>query len=310
MVPERFESLSRVLAMQLAVFPEHQDYLERRFAEANPAAMEFAEELARMIETICGHRLRTVCEDYRWLTQVILEEELYFRRHDRYRLTSFGEALEGIYSNQGYMTRYLNGILASQLWWANHCEVLRFFRDRFIARAPARFSHLEVGPGHGLFLALAAASPNCRSAEGWDVSGASLAGTEGALQTMGFDSSRIVLRRIDIRDEPAGSFDSVAFSEVLEHLEDPQSALRSLYCLLNVGGRIFINAPVNSPAPDHLFLFRTPEEVVNMIAAAGFEVETTLFAPCTGATLDRARRLKLTISAAVIARKSPGNSHV
>jgi 2-polyprenyl-3-methyl-5-hydroxy-6-metoxy-1,4-benzoquinol methylase len=303
MVPDSFESLSRVLATQLDVFPEHRDYLERRFADADLATLKFSDELARMIETICGSHLRTVCEDYRWLSGVILDEELFFRRNGKYRLSSFAEALETIYANRPYMTRYVNGILASQLWWANHTDTMRYFRDVFIAGAPADFSHLEVGPGHGLFLSLAASSPKCRSVEGWDVSDASLAGTKETLEKMGFDSSRIVLRKVDIRDAPAAAFDSITFSEVLEHLEEPLSALQSLHRLLKPGGRIFVNAPVNSPAPDHIFLFRTPEEVVEMVTAAGFTVVETLFAPITGATLDRARRHNLTISAVVIATK-------
>ncbi len=290
--------------MQVEVFPEHRDYLQRRFAGADAATLAFAEELAAMIRTICGDQLRTICEDYRWLAGVVLEEELYFRRNGHYRLSSFADALATIYSNSPYMARYSNGLLASQLWWSNHTEALRYFRDAFIGNAPSGFSHLEVGPGHGLFLAIAAASPRCGSVEGWDVSDASLAGTQETLQRMGFDTARIALRKIDIREAPTAAFDSITFSEVLEHLEDPLSALRSLRGLLKPGGRIFVNAPVNSPAPDHLYLFRTPEEVVDMVAEAGFAIADTLFAPCTGATLERARRLNLTISAAVIATRA------
>ena len=302
MVPAHFESLSRVLAMQLDVFPEHRVYLERRFAGADSATLDFAEQISVMIETICGPQLRTVCEDYRWLSHIVLEEELYFRRTDRYRLSSFDEAFQTVYSNRPYMTRYSNGLIASQLWWANHTEVMRYFRDVFIAGAPDRFSHLEVGPGHGMFLALAAAAPGCRSIEGWDISDASLASTQDTLKKMDFDCSKVVLRNIDIRNSPPSAFDSITFSEVLEHLEDPLSALRSLYALLKPGGRIFINAPVNSPAPDHIYLYRTPEEVVDMVREAGFAIEDCFFAPCTGASLQRARRLKLTISAVAIAR--------
>jgi hypothetical protein len=83
------------------------------------------------------------------------------------------------------MSRYMNGLLASQVWWQNHTEVLRFFRDTFIAGNPDAFTHLEVGPGHGLFLHLAALSPKCRVATGWDISEASLVGTRAAVETLG-----------------------------------------------------------------------------------------------------------------------------
>ena len=92
-------------------------------------------------------------------------------------------------------------------------------------------------------------------------------------------------------------------SEVLEHLEDPAAALDVLGKLLAPGGRIFINVPANSPAPDHIYLFRNPEELVQMMEGLGFRVLQTFFAPITGATMERARRQELTISCVVIATR-------
>jgi hypothetical protein len=68
------------------------------------------------------------------------------------------------------------------------------------------------------------------------------------------------------------------------------------------GGRAFINVPVNSPAPDHITLYRSPEDVVEAVKQAGFEVDDVLFAPTTGASLSRARKLSLAISTVVVAR--------
>ena len=304
MVPERCANLSKVLQRQLAVFPEHGEYLAKRFADADEADLEFSDQVAGMVLQIAGAGLDRICEDYRWLNAIVLEEELYFRRHNSYRLSSFADAVAQVYSNADFMSRYMNGLLASQLWWRNHTDVLRFFRDRFIGQNPKGFTHLEIGPGHGLFLSLAASAAHCGSAEGWDISDASLAGTEAALRAMHAPLQRIRLNKIDLFEGPAASFQSITFSEVLEHLEDPRAALKALHRLLAGGGRIFINAPVNSPAPDHLYLFRQPEEVSEMVREAGFEVVESLFAPCTGASLQRARKLNLTISAAVVAVKS------
>ena len=64
-----------------------------------------------------------------------------------------------------------------------------------------------------------------------------------------------------------------------------------------------INAPVNSPAPDHLALFKTPEEIVDLVGAAGFEVIDTLFSPPSGSTLERARKLNLAISTVIVAKR-------
>ena len=303
MIPEGYPNLSRAIAMQIAAFPEHEAYLARRFAGEDAAALTFVDELAVAIERLAGDELATVCRDYRWLSDIVLEEEIFFRRNGRYRLTQFADAVEQVYANAPYMARYMNGLLASQLWWRNHSEVMRFFRDHFFAVNARGVSHLEVGRGNGLFLAIAATAPGHGLCEGWDISDASLAQSRDGLRRLGVADAAVSLRKIDIFAAPDAQYPSIVFSEVLEHLEEPPKALRALYRLLAPGGRIFINAPVNSPAPDHLYLFRTPEQVEDMVRAAGFAIEDRLLAPCSGATLDRARRLDLTISVAVIGTK-------
>ena len=303
-VTDKYPNLAKMVRYQLAAFPEHESYFERRFAGMDEARFQFDEDIAEKVLRIAGPKIERVCDDYRWLCGEMLNEELVFRRTGRYRLSTFEQALSEVYANHDYMARYMNGVLASQLWWDNHNAALRYFHDTFVRGNPRGFSHLEVGPGHGLYLHLAAESENCAAAQGWDVSDASLEATRAALTAMG-SGPEIHLRKVDLlQDSSEGSFHSITFSEVLEHLEEPVRALRKLHGLLTKGGRIFINAPVNSPAPDHIYLFNTPEEVVVMVESAGFKVQETLFAPCTGATLERARRLKLSISAVVIATKN------
>src|SRR3712207_7808068 len=50
-------------------------------------------------------------------------------------------------------------------------------------------------------------------------------------------------------------------SEVLEHLEQPGQALAFLRDCMTADGRIFINVPLNSPSPDHIYLLSSPEDV-------------------------------------------------
>ena len=274
MIPSGLPNLERLVAHQLSAFPEHGSFLTKRFSALSGAEMNFSERIAEKVIQIAGDGVDRVCEDYRWLSGIILDEELHFRRTGRYRLSTFKEADAQVYSNIDLMSRYMNGVLASQLWWRNHTEMLRYFHDDFLERNPREFRHLEVGPGHGLFLSLAAASPNCGSAEAWDISDASLLKTRSALAAMRLDRE-VLLKKANIFDAPNEKFTSIVFSEVLEHLEQPADALAILRGLLADGGRIFLNAPVNSPAPDHLYLFETPEQILQMIVDAGFAVESS-----------------------------------
>ena len=98
-------------------------------------------------------------------------------------------------------------------------------------------------------------------------------------------------------------FDCVVIREVLEHLEHPDAALRELFQRMQLGGRIFINAPVNSPTVDHIHLFRTPEELVHLVVAAGFKVESIRLAPTAGFTLERARKFGITNSCGIIGQR-------
>ena len=125
------------------------------------------------------------------------------------------------------------------------------------------------------------------------------------------------MRRIGVRDvdivlqdmfdaDPAkvGLFDSITFSEVLEHMEKPGDALRSLHNVLSDDGFLFLHMPVNSPAPDHIFLLPSPEAVVEFAESHGFKVVDKFFAPQTGMTLESARERKKTISVALVAKKA------
>ena len=60
--------------------------------------------------------------------------------------------------------------------------------------------------------------------------------------------------------------------EVLEHVEHPLLLLDSLRKCLADGGHAFVSVPVNAPEKDHIFLFRSLEEVEHVIIQAGFKI--------------------------------------
>ena len=257
-----------------------------------------------MALSLMGDDLPRYCDDYRWMCQNFVEEELFFRRHKRYRLQSFADADREVYSNKSYMSRYVNGILLSQLFWHNHAAALELFRSRFLTRLPAAYRHLEVGPGHGLFLSFAAADQRCGSATAWDVSAQSIQQTRAALGKLGI-SMPVTLVLQDILQAPRQGqrFDSAIISEVLEHLEKPQVALGTLFESLHAGGHLFVNVPINSPAPDHIYLWTAPEQIRALVTDAGFAVDELHLLPMTGYSIDRALKMDASISCVVIGRR-------
>jgi 2-polyprenyl-3-methyl-5-hydroxy-6-metoxy-1,4-benzoquinol methylase len=297
-------SLRAITSRLLELWPEHTRHQIARFRSDDDARRDRDEQVAALALRLIGGNLDQFCLDYRWMCDAYIEEEIFFRRSGSYRLKTFAEANLKIYSNASYMSRYVNGLLMSEILWSNHAAGLDLFRTRYLPFVPDRFDHLEVGPGHGLFLAFAAADPRCAKATGWDVSPTSIAATGAALAKLGVDE-RVTLVRQDVLQPPprAGEFNSAIISEVLEHLEQPAVALRTLHEALRSGGSIFINAPINGPAPDHIFLWTTPDQLVDLVAGAGFQVRETHLLPMTGYRLEDALKWRLGISCVIVADK-------
>jgi 2-polyprenyl-3-methyl-5-hydroxy-6-metoxy-1,4-benzoquinol methylase len=284
-------------------WPEHRDVLAKSLAACSEEAKDTAHRAAELIERLAGPDLDDMIEGYRWMCEMIVEEEIHFRRNGTYRFSTFDEANREVYANAPLMQRYMAGVLLSQVLWSNHISCFDFYTRRYVAGLGTASRHLEVGPGHGLLL-YKAAEREVAELVGWDVSSTSLDRTTACLEKLGVRrpvtlDARNVFAPLESQDHER--FDSIVISEVLEHVERPQQALAALRYCLAPGGRIFINIPVNSPCIDHIYLWRTPEDVVELVRDAGFVVDAVHLAPVTGYTEARARKFSVAISVCIIA---------
>lgn len=308
-----FPALSRIIAGLLAVWPDHEKFLLRSCRDRDAAMLASTDRIAGMILDLAGDDLPGLCADYRWMCERLQDEEIDFRRTGRYRHSSFAEVEQAVYAQSAFMTRYINGLLLSQIVWFNHAAVIDLYLRRFLPETPAAGRLLEIGPGHGLMLCLAAADGRMASLAGWDISPTSIELTRTALRRLNV-AQPVELAINDVLQPADGDgagvggaedrFDAVVLCEVLEHLETPDAALAGLRRLMAPGARLFVSVPVNSPAPDHIHLLRTPEEAVTLVERNGFGILDARFYPIGGYTLERARRLGVTISCALIAERS------
>ena len=287
----------------LAAWPEHAAYLLKSFTPRTPAMLDATEAAAHATrKLIAGHEAKFAA-DYRWTCDRLRDEELFFHREGRYRLSTFADANAEVYSNHDYMGRYVNGLLLTQLLWYNHVATFEMFLNEVLPNASKPFDYLEVGPGHGLMVYFAAQSALCRTLEAWDVSSVSLRETRAALDTLGLDKP-VSLVETDILQakRPERRFDLIVISEVLEHLETPDIALRFLRDCIADDGRIFINVPLNSPSPDHIYLLSTPDEVTALVEGAGFKVEKLAMFATQAKRIESALANRISVSAGVLAR--------
>lgn len=299
-----YPATAQITAAVIDHWPEHRTYCETRFANDTPEFMARMEELAVLALVGIDDDLPRFAADYRWMCEEFLKEEFHFHREGSYRLSTFAEAFEEIYGNAEYMSRYVRGILISQMLWDPHARAFDLFRTNFLSPIKLGASYLEVGPGHGFFLYFAQTQANIVQLEAWDVSPSSIAETARALAKLGVTRDVSIVHQ-DVLAAPArhDEFDAAVISEVLEHLERPDLALQSLHTALKPGGRIFINAPINSPAPDHIYLWRSPEEMAAFIETQGFVIDEAHYLPQTGVSLERARKLNFSVSCVFVAHK-------
>ena len=285
----------------LATWPDHAAYLLKSFQSRSPAIMAASEAAAGAARKLMAGDEARFADDYRWTCDKLRDEELYFHREGRYRLSTFAEALAEVYSDHAYMGRYVNGLLLTQVLWYNHVATFEMFLNRLLGTTQAPFDYLEIGPGHGLMPYFAALSPLAGSLEAWDVSSVSLRETRAALDRL--ETPRdVALVEVDILRAtlPPKQFDIVVISEVLEPLEKPDLARAVLRKAVKPDGRVFVNVPLNSPSPDHIYLLSSPEEATALAEQAGFRVAALELFATQGRKVESALAHRISVSAGMI----------
>lgn len=312
--PNKAETLLEDLAVQwpatdrlvkavLADWPEHARYVAKSLGARDAALMGTTETLAEAALVLAGLKLDTIAAHYRWTCDRLREEELFFHREGRYRLSTFEEANAEVYSDAAYMEKYMDGLLFSQVLWFNHAASCHFFLTETPKLLAPGGRLLEIGPGHGLMMSLALRDFGLKTATAWDLSQVSLDQTRHALEQLGHTGCQFAVQNVMDVQAGAEPYDLVVLSEVLEHLEDPKSVMAPLHTLVRPEtGLIFINVPINSPSPDHLYLMQTQDDARALLTDTGFEILREGFYATQGAELERALRNRVSVSACLLAR--------
>jgi 2-polyprenyl-3-methyl-5-hydroxy-6-metoxy-1,4-benzoquinol methylase len=170
-------------------------------------------------------------------------------------------------------------------------------RVRRIERAATGRRLLEVGAGHGYFLA-------ATRQRGFDVRGldVSSAAEEFCASRFGLDVQVAALENADL---PQEAFDVVAAWHVLEHLADPRAALGKLASWLASAGILAVEVP-NCESYDarvmgdkwvgwqpkyHRWHF-TPRALLRLLDEAGFEIERR-WSPPSRVARERLKRIPI-----------------
>ena len=280
-------------------FPVHRGFLEQALVGATADELD---RLARYVEFCQGKGLSVeyLAESYLTILGDTLEEQLYFRETGHYRHATFAEVAESVYHDRDYMDRYMYGLAISTFLWPNHVHMSRFLRRHL--PSDRRGSYLEVGPGHGFLLLSAVEVGAFDDYLAVDLSAASVAQTRTFVQHVYPQAPARVEQRdfLTADDLEPGSFDAVVMGEVLEHVEQPGVFLRRIAELARPEAFIFVTTCINAPAVDHIYLWRSTDDLERLITDSGLRIVEPLRLPYEGKTLDESRAEALPINVAYV----------
>lgn len=262
-----------------------------------------------------GVRLRTLAEDilehYKRLvdgdvaliakyfaTMVLQCNKLQYKYElsGKYVTQSYDEVRDTVYDNTEKMTGYMFGLVSSQFAWSNHFQLWCFYEDNFLASLSNVEQVLEIAPGHGYFgLNLLRRFPEANLI-GIDISQVSLDMSRRIAEE--FDEKSAQYRYQDamqLTDEYVNAYDAVICGELLEHVSEPERILTSVTNALRPQGKAYVTAAITAAAPDHIYEFESPEQVITMAKNAGLTIVDEI---CEGTKpfTDRAKGAPRTLS--------------
>jgi 2-polyprenyl-3-methyl-5-hydroxy-6-metoxy-1,4-benzoquinol methylase len=242
-------------------------------------ATEFDDFLHRMF--LDEEELRRALDGYVAFAVEAMRLQKRFERELTYVEKTYEEAARAVYRNREYMMSvYLPGLLLSHYVWPHHYRQKEFFQATFVptvALAGAA-SFVEVGVGTGLYSRLLLEHVPEAEGIGYDVSPSSCDYAALQMHRFGCESRFDVVLRDVVRRPPHERTRFLVCVEVLEHLPDPVRLLLILRQMLEPGGKAFVTAALDAPNEDHIYLYRSPDEVLAHLRRAGFALEQYLAA--------------------------------
>lgn len=253
----------------------------------------------------CNYGMEFIVDSYLFINEMVMEEQFYFIRNGKYRNSTYVEVNEQVYQNQEYMMKYMIGLTISDYIWLQHLEMIRYFERLLEDFTLKGGRYLEIGPGFGQFLTRAIKRDLWEEYLAVDISPVSVEQCRKYLEYCGIkDNGRIKIALQDFFTFDMDiKFDNVVCGEVLEHVENPLKMLKKIYSLLSKGGTAFITTVINGAAIDHIYLFSTVQEVLDLAKAAGFTIQDYLCVAEEKRTIERAEKMKGTIDIALLCIK-------
>ncbi len=304
-VKHRYPNLWKIIdeISKLSMFQKKA--VSRYIETADERYLTFAEDLViRMLEIVDQEdSYNYIAKTYLWYTKTIRIEEMYFAKEGHYRHSDYDEVYEKVYGRDDYMSDYVVGLGMTQIFWPNHWDIMKFYLDKFLPKVKKFTSAAEIGVGHGIFHSeLLRACPNMTS-KLLDVSPASLNTTLRMIKATGLNPDRAesvlcdVQKGIPLQDN---SLDALLMGELIEHIQKGEWVMASMSKKMKKDGFCYFSTAANSPAEDHILLFRSIAEIRDFIDRTGWKVEDEHLGTLNNMTVEESEEKGLNINYAAV----------
>jgi 2-polyprenyl-3-methyl-5-hydroxy-6-metoxy-1,4-benzoquinol methylase len=282
-----------------------EQYLSRMDVCFFARAEEFAGSYIGYLDSQ-GIPLDYAIEAYLGMCNSMMKCQIEFMKTGTYRTTDHDQAFEEVYSSPERMKPYMIALAISQFLWLTHYRIYEAFEDTIRENAPRIGAYLEIGPGHGLYLHKAIQHLNPDTVvHAVDISPVSMDITKSIIGYFHPGLSNANFWTGDFLSYAAPvQYDFITMGEVLEHVNEPHLLLSRLEQLLSDSGMAFVTTSINSPAVDHVYHFKSVDDVRVMIRSAGLAISNEQVLPVEDLPMAEIVAKKITINYSAVLRRA------
>ncbi len=274
-----------VLHKTFLYIEEHSVFYKNIFTASTtiPINLPIAERICSDALLMCGgdwvlytKRLKNLFE----INFEFLKLQDFLEKNRRYLYSSFKEVEENVFKKERTSelegVEYLWGVFFTNVFWVTHHLAFMFFVDEFARKSPRNGFCLEAPTGSGIFLSNFLDERPEWTAESVDISQTSrdFATKLHSVKNIS-DKVSLITQDLNIYHTPQ-KFDRIISMEFIEHVEDPVSILKKLNELMADDGKLFLTTVAWAAFIDHIYLYKSANEIRAHITEAGFMIEKEL----------------------------------
>ena len=274
MIFEVFErQFEALLEEKSREYPSASDYLRHSFLRSIASQMESM--LARLRTEIdkddaYWENYEQVVSDVLSVMEIKADELLSMEVSDLpHGVRDFKTIKEKLYDTTAYPSQ-------EHLYYRNFepaLERLRFISKQLKKLNESDMQFCDLGFGPGVLTQFILQKKPAWTACGIDINPECVHYAEKLMKLKGVNN-RVQFTTGDVRELPYAddTFDLILAMEILEHIPDPLKGLLEAVRVLKPGGYAITSIPVQLSIPMHLYVPKSPREVLNLYERAGLEV--------------------------------------